>query len=173
MKAIKKTLLIKHWPDMKVIFNDHRETIGELCTSVPHSIQDLSRELGLNPGSVHNHVKKLHAAGYITIAETREINGIVEKKYSRAAQFFKFAELTGKEQEQRNKFIAAALQRKTLNILGADKQALVRNSSFQLNAEDYQAAKEKLEGLFDFLKDRNGSGDISGAFLFSFGKTDC
>ncbi len=69
------------------------------------SIQDLARAMGLNPGSIHNHVHKLRDAGFLEIESTRTVNGIVEKKYRRTGRFFSLFDVPAKDVAARNKGI--------------------------------------------------------------------
>jgi predicted transcriptional regulator len=170
MKNQKKKFIIDNWADMKLMFNDTRKQIIELCNNQPHSIKELSVILELNPGSIHNHIKKLSAAGYLKITETRIINGIEEKKYLKSAQFFSFAKLEGIENSTRNKFIAKEFSKESFAILEEDEQASARITKVTLDKDNFKIAENKLKELIQFLADNNGSGEIPAGLLVCFGK---
>ncbi|MDQ3690071.1 MAG: helix-turn-helix domain-containing protein [Chloroflexota bacterium] len=56
------------------------------------SVQELARALGAAKGTVAHHVRVLHAAGLVRIAETRRVRGVVEKRYARVARQFRLQE---------------------------------------------------------------------------------
>jgi predicted ArsR family transcriptional regulator len=165
----KEKLIIKKWADMKLIFDDTRKAIVDICGVEPHSIKELSVKLDLNPGCIHNHIKKLFNAGYLQIAETRLINGILEKKYLRSAKFFSFAELKGEENATRNKYIANEFSKDVFATLEKDRFATARRVNVQLSRENYKIAAEKLKDLIQFLSHSNGSGEINTNLLLCLG----
>jgi predicted ArsR family transcriptional regulator len=170
VKKQKEKLIIKNWADMKLMFDKTRKEIVDMCSSEPHSIKELSLMLELNPGSIHNHIKKLSTAGYLRISETRLINGIEEKKYLRSAKFFSFAELKGEENSIRNKFIAKEFSKESFSILESDKCSSARITKVKLDKEKYRIAQEKLKDLIQFLTDNNGSGNLSANLIVCLGQ---
>lgn len=166
----KDKLIIKKWPDMKLMFDDTRKEIVDQCSVEPKSIKDLSKSLDLNPGSIHNHVKKLFNAGYLQVCETRIINGIEEKKYLRSAKFFSFADLKGEENVTRNKFIAKELGKESFETLESDKLTSARITKVNLSDKNHKIAQDKLKDLIQFLTENNGTGDLSSCLTVCFGK---
>ncbi|MDD0853638.1 winged helix-turn-helix domain-containing protein [Halobacteriovorax sp. GB3] len=167
---LKEKLIVKNWADMKLMFNDTRQEIIDLCSVEPKSIKELSDHLELNPGSVHNHIKKLFNAGYLQVCETRIINGIEEKKYLRSAKFFSFAELKDEENIIRNKFIAKELGKEVFEILERDNKTSAVINKVQLSDKNHKIAQDKLQDLISFLNENNGSGEIRSSFVACFGK---
>lgn len=55
----------------------------------PASIQELSRALGAAKGRIGHHVRVLERAGLIRLAETKQVRGVVEKRYMRVARQFR------------------------------------------------------------------------------------
>src|SRR5215210_6281780 len=55
----------------------------------PASIQELSRALGAAKGRIGHHVGVLERAGLIRLAETKQVRGVVEKRYIRVARQFR------------------------------------------------------------------------------------
>jgi len=58
----------------------------------PASVQELARALGAAKGTMAHHVRVLHAAGMVRIAETQRVRGVVEKHYARVARQFRLQE---------------------------------------------------------------------------------
>jgi hypothetical protein len=111
--------------------------------------------MSLNPGSIHNHVTKLYNAKYLIIAETREINGIIEKKYLRSAKYFNFANLKGEANTVRNKFISNDIKKEAFNLMENDDQTIARMTKSKLNQKNYEEARKRLYSLIEFIKDNN------------------
>jgi DNA-binding transcriptional ArsR family regulator len=65
--------------------------LGLLLES-PASIQELARALGVAKGTISHHVRVLHRAGLIRLAETHRVRGVVEKRYARVARQFRLDE---------------------------------------------------------------------------------
>lgn len=59
----------------------------------PASVQELARALGAAKGTMAHHVRVLHAAGLVRIAETQRVRGVVEKHYARVARQFRLQEV--------------------------------------------------------------------------------
>lgn len=154
------------------MFNDVRKKIVDICGLNPYSIKELSIELSLNPGSIHNHVKKLYDAGYLIVHETRLINGIEEKKYIRSAEFFSFAELKGEENTTRNRYISNEISKESFITLESDKMASARMTNVKLDKEKYELAQEKLKDLIEFLTTNNGSGNKDVNFIVCMGNRE-
>ncbi|MFT6069977.1 MAG: DNA-binding transcriptional ArsR family regulator [Bacteriovoracaceae bacterium] len=172
MKLPKKVQVIDNWPDMKLFFDSDRKEIISLCSQEALSIKDLSVRMGLNPGSIHNHVTKLFKAGYLAIGETREINGIIEKKYVRSAESIDFAELKGEENTLRNKYISKTMMKESFNILENGDVFSVRLTDVKLSPKKYKEACAQLKALLKFLKDNNRSGDLEVQLVSCLGKLD-
>ena len=165
----KNKIIIRDWPKMKLLFNDTRSRILETCSLEPHSLKEISLKMKLNPGSAHNHITKLHKAGYLTITEKRLINGIEEKKYMRSAKSFSFAELSRKDNEIRNRFISKEFSKETFSTLQKDKLASATITRVQLNKNNYSKAQKMLKDLNKFLLDNNGTGDKDVNLISCFG----
>lgn len=52
-----------------------------MVTGVAMSSAELARELGMGHAAVSFHVRKLEAAGYLEVAETRSVRGGQERRY--------------------------------------------------------------------------------------------
>lgn len=155
---------------MKLIFHEDRKKILDLCSKIPSSIKDLAMAMDLNPGSIHNHIHKLHQAGYLEIAETREINGIIEKKYYRAAEFFNFAELKGTENTTRNKYISQDIAKESFSLLEGDRETIARITKVSLSPKHYKEARARLNDLINFLKEHHNSGDQTISLISCLGE---
>ena len=171
MKLPKKKIVIDNWEDMKLFFNETRRDIVNLCSLKPLSIKELSEQLELNPGSIHNHVSKLHKANYITLHKTREINGIIEKKYIKSAEFIAFADLDDEENETRNTFISQLMKKESYKMLSKGDLHSIRINYARLDKKSYQQACKKMQDLIDFLQEKNNSGDINVQMLSCLGRS--
>jgi DNA-binding transcriptional ArsR family regulator len=67
--------------------------LGRLVTG-PASIQELARALGAAKGRIGHHVGVLERAGLIRLAETKQVRGVVEKRYIRVARQFRLPDAT-------------------------------------------------------------------------------
>lgn len=172
MKSPKKVQIIDNWPDMKLFFDKYRKEIIYLCSQEPRSIQDLSIKMKLNPGSIHNHVSKLFKAGYLSIGETREINGITEKKYIKSAETIDFVDLKGEENTMRNKYIAKSMGKESFNLLEYGDVSSVRLTNIKLSQSKYHEACSLLKSLLKFLKENNHSGELDVQLISCLGTLD-
>lgn len=170
MSKVKRRQKVTSWEDMKPIFNESRVEILDLCKSQARSIKDLSELLNLNPGSVHNHIKKLEASGYLEVVETRIVNGIVEKKYLRTAIYYDFIPLQGKENKIKANYISSALKRESLKIMTDDPEASSRKIKVKLSKKNYKVVIKKLNELLDFIVDADEDAGVSTGFVFCLGK---
>jgi predicted ArsR family transcriptional regulator len=158
VKKQKDKLVIKSWEHMKLLFNEDRARIVDICSLTPYSIKELAIEMDLNPGSIHNHVTKLYKANYLMIAETREINGITEKKYLRSAKYFNFAKLDGGANTTRNKHISNEIKKESFKLIENDNLTIARMTRGRLSKKNYQEARKRLYSLIEFIKDNNEVG---------------
>lgn len=155
----KEKLIVKTWDHMKLLFNEDRSAIIDLCSFTPRSIKELAQEMNLNPGSIHNHITKLFNAHYLIIAETRKINGIIEKKYLRSAKYFNFVELNGEANTIRNKHISNQIKKESFRLLENDNQTIARMTKGNLSLKNYQEARKQLTSLIEFIKDNSETGN--------------
>ncbi len=165
---MKPTLEVGDWQRSKVLLSsDDRREIAELCRSEALSIQDLARKMGLNPGSVHNHVHRLHDAGFLRIASTRKINGIVEKKYVRTGTFFSLFHVAEADVDDRNKTIAKLASKRVARCLEkGPRPAGLFDISVMVSEERLAKLSKLANELQQELLDADGTGDISvGGFL--------
>lgn len=169
MKAV---VTIREWKRSKVLLaSDDRRVIVDLCRPQAMSIQDISRALDLNPGSVHNHIHKLHEAGFLKVESTRKINGIIEKKYRRTGLFYSLFYVAPEDVEARNKTIAKIASKRAHACLepGPRPQGL-----FDINAKVSRERLQRISKLADELQkeilDADGSGEIPIASFLVLGK---
>jgi predicted ArsR family transcriptional regulator len=168
VKYPKKKIVLERWEDMKLIFHPDRMDIVDICRREQLSIKELSIELNLNPGSIHNHVSKLLKSGYLYVAKTRQVNGITEKKYGTTSNFFSMGQLKGEAEEKKNQFVAKQISKCSYEAMAHRKEGtsvLMKRAS--LSEEDYDEAFAKLKDLVEFITDRNGSGDKKMCFTTS------
>ncbi len=149
------------WKKSKLLHNDDRREIADRCRSEANSIQDLARAMGLNPGSVHNHVHKLYDAGFLEVESTREINGILERKYRRTSAFFSLFHVAAKDRDARNRAIGKLASKRVAACLarGPRPQGL-----FDINARVSKCELAKLGAMVEELRKAviaaDGSGDL-------------
>jgi DNA-binding MarR family transcriptional regulator len=167
VKQVKK---ITDWAAMRLLAHPAREAIIEACGREPRSIQDLAKALGLNPGSVHNHVHKLKDAGYLEVVATRVVNGIVEQKYRCIAHHFDFSEVDPKDRPKRNRFIAKELGRDALSLLEADEKTTALRLVADLSPEELERARGLVRQLRNLFQESNGSGDIPCRLVIALGR---
>jgi DNA-binding transcriptional ArsR family regulator len=166
MRPIKK---FRHWDAIKLLAHPARSEIVQLCRAQPRSIQELSRALELNPGSVHNHVHRLRDAGFLALAATRMVRGAEEKRYRTTARFFDLGEVRAADVPRRNQYIARDVQRELLRLLEEDARTTARRASVWLSAADAARARALLEELHAFLDAQDGSGPLRCTLLTAFG----
>ncbi|MBL4633317.1 MAG: helix-turn-helix transcriptional regulator [Kofleriaceae bacterium] len=170
---MKKTLQFKDWEKNKLILvSDARREIVDRCRSQALSIQDLAIAMALNPGSIHNHVHKLHDAGFLVVESTREINGITERKYRRSAAFFSLFEVAPKDVAKRNKNIAQLAGKRVTHCLAYGKKPI---GLFDVNIRVSEKKLAVLGALAEKLRlailDADGSGNIPVSSFLVLGKT--
>jgi DNA-binding transcriptional ArsR family regulator len=66
---------------MRALSHPLRVRILSLTSGAAMSTAELARELGMNHAAVSYHVRKLVAAGFLTLAETRSVRGGQERRY--------------------------------------------------------------------------------------------
>lgn len=170
---MKERLEITEWAKAALLFHEDRTKILDLCLSQPRSIKELSEEMGLNPGSIHNHVKKLHEAGMLEIVERRMINGIEEKKYAKAAVFLDLSKIKGEDLEKRNDKISHDVKKRVKKILQADPSASVKSQRAKLSDADVEYVRKELHRLRDYiLQHHDESLSQETTLLFALGKEE-
>ncbi len=170
---MKKTLVVKDWQVSKLLFlSDDRREIVDLCRGKAMSIQDLSVTMGLNPGSIHNHVHKLHDAGLLDIESTRTINGIVEKKYRRTAAFFSLFDVDKEDIPARNRAIAKVASKRAAACLELGDRP---SGLFDINARVSRTKLSEIKRLCSQLQkavlDADGSGELPVSAFLVLGET--
>lgn len=148
---MKKRLRVTNWADASLLFSEARIEILDLCAIQPHSIKDLSIAMGLNPGSIHNHVKKLHGAGFLVLVQTRLVNGIEEKKYAKSAEFIDISGLPEEDLPKRNEKIARDVKKEVFQLLERDRHASVRRQVAYLSASDLEYVRGALDELRTYI----------------------
>jgi predicted ArsR family transcriptional regulator len=167
MKDVKK---FSRWDAIKLFEHPARRVIVDLCHVAPRSIQDLATETELNPGSVHNHVHKLRAAGFLEVVATRVVNGIVERKYACTARHFDFSEVDARDRPKRNKYIARYVEREVTELLAADEGATVLRFAADLSPTHRARARALIDELRRVMTEQNGSGDVPCTLVVAFGR---
>ncbi len=158
---MKRTTEITDWDKGKLLLNEDREEIVDRCRSEALSIQDLSRVMHLNPGSVHNHVHKLLAAGFLEVESTREINGITERKYRRTGAFFSLFYVQEDQVEARNKALQRMAQKRMARCLElGPKPAGLFAINARVSAEKLAQLGQMMEDLRLALLAADGSGEL-------------
>lgn len=69
----------------------------------PASVQELAVALRRAKGTIGHHVRVLERAGLVRIAETRQVRGVIEKRYVRTAGKFDLGEATPDTAPQRGR----------------------------------------------------------------------
>lgn len=82
--ALPDILIVDKPEDIKLIFSEKHNMILKLVMDNEMSISDIAKKLGVNPGSVHYHLKDLERHGLVKQVR-EEIKGGVVKKYYRSA----------------------------------------------------------------------------------------
>ncbi len=158
---MKKTVRIRDWNRSKLIHNDDRREIVDRCRSRAHSIKELAEAMNLNPGSIHNHVHKLHAAGFLAVESTREINGIIERKYRRTGRFFSLFAVKPGQEKFRNKALAQLASKRATSCLELGHRPV---GLFDINAHVSSEKLKELGAMVEALRlavlEADGSGDI-------------
>jgi DNA-binding transcriptional ArsR family regulator len=158
---MKKAAKFGDWEKSKLLLSDDRREIVDRCRSKAMSIQELAEAMSLNPGSVHNHIHKLHDAGFLTVESTREINGITERKYRRTAAFFSLFHVQPSQRETRNKAIAKLASKRVVSCLAQGPRP---TGMFDINARVSAKELKKLGAMVEALRaailDADGSGEI-------------
>jgi len=77
-------IVVEKPQDIRLIFSKKHNMILKLVMDKEMSISDIARALGINPGSVHYHLKELEKRGFVKQVR-EEIKGGVVKKYYRSA----------------------------------------------------------------------------------------
>lgn len=168
---MKKSTRIGDWTKSKLLLSDDRREIVDRCRSQALSIQELALAMGLNPGSVHNHVHKLHSAGFLEVESTREINGITERKYRRTGAFFSLFYVEPEFVEERNKALANVASKRTTNCLASGpRPAGLFDVNARVSASNLKKLGEMAEALRLALAQADGSGDIPISSFLVLGK---
>ncbi len=163
---MKKQKIIERWEAMKLLLSSGRKEVLDLCIDAPHSIQDLTLRLGLNPSSVHNHVKKLYTAGFLEISETRLVNGITEKKYQATAiDFVLSPRLKAARSKKMNHDMAKAIHRETLAILDKGELGHIKHQRVSLSESNLRKARTMLADLEKFLLENHETGRLVASFI--------
>lgn len=87
-------------PDLTVTRPDQLHALGDATRwrilgrllDGPASVQELARSLRRAKGTIGHHVGVLERAGLVRVAETRQVRGVVEKRYLRTAGKFHLEE---------------------------------------------------------------------------------
>ena len=167
---IKKKKVVERWEDMKLLLSGDRKEILDLCIDANHSIQDLSQRLNLNPSSVHNHIQKLHAGGFLEIAETRTVNGILEKKYRATAIDFCLSRRFFKTRNQKmNIDIAKAVHKSTLAILESKEFGRVKHHRVRMSEEKLKKLRKMMDEMEEFVLENHGSGELITSIILAEG----
>jgi predicted ArsR family transcriptional regulator len=75
------SLAVPEQEHLRALSHPLRLRILAILTGPPMSSAELARELGLSHAAVSFHVRKLVAAGYLELAETRSVRGGKERRY--------------------------------------------------------------------------------------------
>lgn len=75
------SLAVPNQEHLRALSHPLRLRILAILTGPPMSSAELARELGLSHAAVSFHVRKLVAAGYLELAETRSVRGGKERRY--------------------------------------------------------------------------------------------
>lgn len=78
--------VIDNLETLKVIADPLRWQILELLVLQPMTVKELGEKLGLAPSKLYYHISQLDEHGLVSIAETRIVSGIIEKRYQATAQ---------------------------------------------------------------------------------------
>lgn len=158
---MKKTAHIGDWNLSKLLLSDDRREIVDRCRSRALSIKELADAMSLNPGSIHNHVHKLHGAGFLSVESTREINGIVERKYRRTGAFFSLFAVQPGQEADRNKAIAKLAGKRATSCLAlGHRPAGLFDINARVSASKLRKLGKMVESLRQAILEADGSGDI-------------
>ncbi|PZR94683.1 MAG: hypothetical protein DLM69_12225 [Candidatus Chloroheliales bacterium] len=95
--------IVKDLETLKVLSDPLRIQILEHMGE-PHTVKQISKELGIAPTKLYYHVNMLEEHGLISVTDTRVVSGILEKRYQLSAWRFRLAKelvtLSGAEAEQ-------------------------------------------------------------------------
>lgn len=166
-------LKVDDWSKMKLLFHPDRKRIISECSNPGGvSIKILSEKLNLNPGSIHNHIKKLHQAGIVRIIKRSYVKGIEEKRYQLTAKYINIQDISEEDKKKRNLFISKDIQKEVVSLLdaNAEGECLLKNATVYLSEEDYQKAKKMLGNFIQFINDKHDSGKTLYSFIVAAGK---
>lgn len=82
------THTIESAEQIKALAHPLRQRILELMTQAPITTKQVADRIGEKPTKLYHHVDTLHAAGLITLVETKKKRGTVEKYYEAVARRF-------------------------------------------------------------------------------------
>lgn len=167
-----KQLKVTEWSKASLLFSDVRLALIEHCRRTPHSIKELAQVMELNPGTIFNHIRKLHEAGLLEVVQTRQVRGIEEKKYAPTADHFDLSELAPEDLPKRNEKIAQDVKKKVKHLLTHAERPSIKHMSAYLMEEDLEYIREELERLREFAHERrrkNTAGAQKCTFLYALG----
>ncbi|MBI3660036.1 hypothetical protein HY230_06140 [Candidatus Acetothermia bacterium] len=72
----------------RLLMNEAKQAMLELCVREPRSIDQLSKILKKNPGAIHYHLQPLLKHKLLKLHSTRRARGITEKRYIATAKRF-------------------------------------------------------------------------------------
>lgn len=158
---MKKTAYIADWSQSKLLLSDDRREIVDRCRSRALSIKELAEAMGLNPGSIHNHVHKLYGGGFLKVESTREINGIIERKYRRTGAFFSLFTVQPGQEADRDKAIAKLASKRATSCLAlGHRPAGLFDINARVSASELKKLGKMVESLRLAILAADGSGDI-------------
>jgi len=86
-KSVNSSLfVIDNLETLKVIADPLRWQILELLVLNAMTVKELGEKLGLAPSKLYYHISQLEEHGLVSIAETRIVSGIIEKRYQATAE---------------------------------------------------------------------------------------
>lgn len=85
-----KEYLIDTVEALKVLADERRLKLIEIF-AIPMTVKDAARLMEVPPNRLYYHVKQLEDFDMLTVVDTREVSGIIEKTYQTAALSFNIA----------------------------------------------------------------------------------
>lgn len=85
-KTIQEYMVVEDPAAIKLLFTPKYMDIIKLIQDQELSLSDIARSLGVNPGSVHYHLKELEKHGLVKQVREEIKGGIVKKYYRKAAR---------------------------------------------------------------------------------------
>jgi DNA-binding transcriptional ArsR family regulator len=134
---------------LKALFSKWRSEILRFLTVQEYTVKQLSEMLGINPGTVYHHVKKLQKAGLVVETRTVQEKNIVSRYYRAVAREFRvdFSIITSED----DKDVTQWVKSRVISLIDA-----LKAYNIDIPEERYPEAEEHITefiNLENFIKE--------------------